>query len=160
MAQSINERTLVGVFEDYIGAADNVVRDLQDAGIPREAIQLQSNFKTGAAGRSGYDQEPQEGGISGFFHRLFGEHDDADHYAEAHRRGHAIVCVTAPEDRIDQVVAIMNTAGALDIDRRVEQFRGAGYQKYDPNAEPYDYDQAPVNANSIATPIPASQSPS
>jgi len=141
MAQATNERTVVGVFEDY-NAADNVVRDLQDAGIPRESIQLQSNFKTGAAGRSGYDQEPQEGGISGFFHRLFGDHDDADHYAEAHRRGHAVVTVNAPEDQMERVVDIMNSAGAVDIDRRVEQFRQTGYERYDPNAAPYDYDQA------------------
>jgi len=141
MAQATNERTVVGVFEDYT-KADNVVRDLQDAGIPRESIQLQSNFKTGAAGRSGYDEEPHEGGISGFFHRLFGDNDDADNYAEAHRRGHAIVSVTAPQDQMERVVDIMNSAGAVDIDRRVEQFRQTGYERYDPNAAPYDYDQA------------------
>jgi len=142
MAQATNERTVVGVFDDY-SSADNVARDLQDAGIPRESIQVQSNFMTGAAGRSGYQQEPHEGGISGFFHRLFGDHDnDAQNYAEAHRRGNAIVTVTAPEDQIDRVVTIMNSAGALDIDRRVEQYKQGGYSGYDPNAEPYNYDQA------------------
>ncbi|MEO8597526.1 MAG: YsnF/AvaK domain-containing protein [Candidatus Solibacter sp.] len=143
MAQTDNERTVVGVFEDF-NKADRVVRDLQDAGIPRDSIQLQSNFMTGAAGRSGYqEEEHREGGISGFFHRLFGDdNDEAGNYAEAHRRGHAIVCVSAPPDQIEQAVTIMNSGGAIDIDRRVEQFRQAGYRQYDPNAEPYNYDQA------------------
>ena len=97
MAQSSNDKTVVGVFEDY-NAADRVVRELTNAGIPRESVQVQSNFMTGAAGRSEYgENQNREGGISGFFSRLFGGDDrDAGNYAEAHRRGNAIVTVTAP----------------------------------------------------------------
>jgi len=143
MAQATNDKTVVGVFEDY-NAADRVVRDLTNAGIPRDSIQVQSNFMTGAAGRSDYrEDENREGGISGFFHRLFGGDDtDAGHYAEAHRRGNAIVTVIAPGDQIERAVDIMNSAGAIDIDRHVERYKQEGYQQYDPNAEPYTHDQA------------------
>jgi len=141
MAQATNDKTVVGVFEDY-NSADRVVRDLTNAGIPRDAIQVQSNFMTGAAGRSEYQQEDREGGISGFFKRLFGADDEAGHYAEAHRRGNAIVCVTASSEQLERAVDIMNSAGAIDIDRHVENYRQAGYREYDPNAEPYSHDEA------------------
>ena len=142
MAQSNRdtaEGTVVAVFEDY-SSADRVVRALVDAGIPRDSIEVKSNFMTGAAGRTGYSEESHEGGISGFFHRLFGS-DEADteagHYMEAHRRGKTIVCVTAPPEQSDRAVEILNAGGATDIDRHVERFRKTGYTAYDPNTAPY-----------------------
>ena len=137
-------RTVVGVFDNY-STAETVARDLTNAGIPRESIELKSNFMTGAAGRSTDRSESHEGGISGFFHRLFGG-DDSDsyggHYAEAVRRGNSVVCVTAPEDQIEQAVEIMNAAGAVDIDRHVENYRQTGYEEHDDTAGPYSHDEA------------------
>jgi len=40
------------------------------------------------------------------------------------------------------VIEIMNSAGAVDIDRHVENYRQTGYERYDPNAAPYSYDEA------------------
>src|SRR5690348_7807370 len=138
-----SNNTVVGVFDDY-STADRVAQELTNAGIPRESIQVQSNFKTGAAGRSGEAEEHHEGGISGFFHRLFGGGDDEEHghYAEAVRRGGAVVCVTASPDQIEQAVDIMNSQGAIDIDRRVETYRESGYDRHDPNAPAYSLDEA------------------
>src|SRR5690349_11223193 len=109
--------TAIGVFDDY-AEAERVAQDLTRAGIPRESVEVRSNFMTGAAGRSQPAQSEREGGISGFFHRLFGGNEDeySDHYAEAIRRGSTVVCVTAPADRIDDAVKIMNEHGAVDVD--------------------------------------------
>ncbi|MBV9505554.1 MAG: YsnF/AvaK domain-containing protein, partial [Acidobacteriia bacterium] len=135
--------TVAGVFDDY-STADKAAQDLVNAGIPSSAIEVESNFRTGAAGRSGTSEERQSGGISGFFRRLFGDDEEeySGHYAEAVRRGGAVVCVNALPDQVDQVVRIMNASGAVDIDRRVEGYREAGYQDYDPAAAPYTYDEA------------------
>jgi uncharacterized protein (TIGR02271 family) len=130
----------VGVFDDY-GTAERVAQDLTEAGIPRSAIEVESNFRTGAAGR-GYDSHEGEGGISGFFKRLFGGDESGGHYAEAVRRGNAVVCVTAPREQTDRAVEIMNSAGAVDIDRHVERYRQTGYRDYDENAPAYSYDEA------------------
>jgi uncharacterized protein (TIGR02271 family) len=140
---SSNEKTVVGVFDDY-RTAESAAQELRNAGIEREAIQVKSNFMTGAAGRSAEAGETHEGGISGFFHRLFGGDSDdySGHYAEAVRRGNAVVCVTAPANDLDRIVDIMNSAGAVDIDRHVEQYRETGYERHDPNAPPYSYDEA------------------
>jgi len=106
-------------------------------------IDVRSNFRTGAAGRGYDDTAEHEGGISGFFHRLFGgDESEGGHYAEAVRRGNAIVTVTASEAQVDQAVEIMNSAGAIDIDRHVEHFRETGYERHDASAQPYSYDEA------------------
>jgi len=140
MAQTSSNNTIVGVFDDY-STAERVARDLTNAGIPRESVEVKSNFMTGAAGRS-QSEESHEGGISGFFHRLFGGDEEHGHYAEAVRRGSAVVCVTAPREQLDQAVEIMNGAGAIDIDRRVAGYRETGYERHDPNAPAYSFDDA------------------
>jgi len=144
MAQNTN-RTVVGVFEEY-RTAERVAQELVNSGVPRESVEVKSNFMTGAAGRS-TDAEGthHEGGISGFFHRLFGGHDTESHgghYAEAVRRGNSVVCVTAPQDQIERAVHIMNSAGAIDIDRHVENYRQTGYETHNPQSPPYSYDEA------------------
>jgi len=144
-----NATTMAGVFEDY-STAESVARDLANAGIPRESIHVQSNFRTGAAGRSEYGEEHHEGGISGFFRRLFGggsneeneEEDDSGHYAEAVRRGNAVVTVTTTTDQIDRIAEIMNQRGAIDIDQRVAEYKKTGYTGYDPNAAAYTHEDS------------------
>lgn len=131
--------TAVAVFDDY-RTAERVATELANSGIPRDSIDVRSNFMTGAAGRSGYSTDEEEGGISGFFHRLFGSHgkeEEHGHYAEAVRRGSAVVAVTAPQPELERAIDIMNAAGAVDIDTRVEQYRKTGYERYDPNAPAY-----------------------
>jgi uncharacterized protein (TIGR02271 family) len=139
MAQDTS--TITAVFDDY-GTAESAARELENIGVPRESIDVRSNFKTGAAGRSEYADDSQQGGISGFFHRLFGGHEDSDHYSEAVRRGSTVVAVTAPNSQLDQAVEILNSRGAVDIDRRVEEYRKTGYERHNPEATPYSHDEA------------------
>jgi len=51
-------------------------------------------------------------------------------------------CVTAPQETLDEAVKIMNSGGAIDIERRVAAYRETGYERHDPNAPPYSYDDA------------------
>ena len=148
MANNDTEKSnAIGVFDDY-STAQTVARELVDAGIPRENVQIQSNLATGAVGSAGSitgTTEHREGGIAGFFRRLFGADDTSDgryDYAEAIRRGNSIVAATVNQDTIDRAVDIMNQHGAIDIDTRVEAYRQAGYTTYDPNAPAYTAEEA------------------
>jgi len=137
---------VIGVFDDY-SAAERAARELADNGVPRQSIQLQSNFMTGAAGRSEHPHadSTQEGGISGFFRRLFGSDESGDyagHYAEAVRRGSAVLCASVPAQDVERVADIMNESGAVDIDRRVAAYRESGYERHDPKALPYSHDES------------------
>src|SRR5438270_11483819 len=102
MAQTTTQTdttTVVGVFEDY-SSAERASHELTDEGIPRSAIQIQSNFRTGAAGSIGDDsgsRSQNEGGCMGWWHSLFNDDDaraDGGNYAEAVRRRNAVVTVT------------------------------------------------------------------
>jgi hypothetical protein len=144
MTQTSNS-TAIGIFDDY-RTAERVTQNLAKAGIPRQSIHLHSNFMTGAAGQTDRLGEQHESGLSGFFHRLFSEADYereySGHYAEAVRRGSAVVSVTAPSDQIEMAVQMMNAEGAIDIDRRVAAFRRSGYERYNPNAPAYSSEEA------------------
>lgn len=140
----MQQSKIIAVF-DYYHTAQAAARELMDDGIPREDVQLQSNFATGAAGgavEETFPNQHREGGIRGFFHRLFGGHDDYAHYEEAVRRGSTVVVVTAPPELMDRAVEILNQHGAVDIDRRVTSYREAGWREYDPNAPAYSAEEA------------------
>lgn len=67
--------------------------------------------------------------------------DDAHVYAEAVRRGGALVTVRADEGQADEAAAIMRRFGAVDIERRAEMWREQGWERHDLAAEPYSIDQ-------------------
>jgi len=140
--------TLVGVFEDF-GAAERASHQLMEHGIDRSSIQIQSNFRTSSAGSTaeGTGDAQHEGGFMGWWHRLVGEDDEnvrheGGHYAEAVRRGSAVLTVRTSSDMVDRAAEIMNSAGAVDVDDRVAGWQESGYKSHDPEAEPYTYDQA------------------
>jgi len=141
------QKTVVGVFDDY-ATAQQAARELENDGIPRAQIQVESNMKTGAAGYGGGEmEEHHEGGITGFFHRLFGggEDEERGHYQESLRRGNSIVAVTAEPGQVDRVAQIMNDLGAVDIDRRANYYRQTGYTGYEESSPSLSSDEARVD---------------
>ncbi len=99
------------------------------------------------------------GGIAGFFKRLFGDDDvpeEAGHYHESVRRGHALLTVDiADESRVDAVRAALNDAGAINIDERVAQWKSSGYTGYDNSAPAYTANE--IAADRQAFPVVGEQ---
>jgi hypothetical protein len=67
--------------------------------------------------------------------------EDANYYAESVRRGGALVTVRADDARADEAARIMRTHGAVDIERRADQWRSEGWTRHDPSASPYSVEQ-------------------
>ena len=67
--------------------------------------------------------------------------DDASYYAESVRRGGALVTVRADDSRADEAASVMRNHGAVDIERRAEQWKQQGWTRHDPSATPYSVDQ-------------------
>lgn len=142
------QSVLVGIF-DTQAAAERARTQLTAAGFTPDAVSMHS----GASGMSsGADSSmstgtasslstassaapEQEGAISRFFHSLFGSDDastDRDAYGqtygEALRRGAFGVTVrTASDDETDRAVELLNSAGAVDVDERAQQWRNEGW---------------------------------
>lgn len=81
------------------------------------------------------------GGLIGGLTGVGVSEDDASYYAEAVRRGGALVTVRADDSRADEAASVMRNHGAVDIERRVEQWKQQGWRRHDPTATPYTADQ-------------------
>ncbi|HET8875461.1 MAG TPA: hypothetical protein VFO53_03950 [Casimicrobiaceae bacterium] len=77
------------------------------------------------------------GGLIGGLTDMGVSRPDAEYYAEAVRRGGALVTVRADDARADRAAEIMRSHGAIDIERRAEQWRERGWTGFDEKAQPY-----------------------
>lgn len=66
---------------------------------------------------------------------------EAEYYAEALRRGGTLVAITTDESTTSRAQEIMNRYNPIDLDRRVAQWREAGWSGYDAEAKPWTADQ-------------------
>lgn len=113
-------QTVVGVFNKY-SAAQQAAQDLRDSGFGDSVfVTEEASATTRLAG------EPREGqgvleNVRIFFADLLGS-DDADRevstYAEAVRRGGAVVKVEVEEDETDAARSTLEAAGALDVEQQ------------------------------------------
>jgi hypothetical protein len=81
------------------------------------------------------------GGLIGGLTDLGVDETQAEFYAEAVRRGGAVVTVRADESRVDEAERIMDRHGAYDIEDRVVQWKSTGWKGYDPKAEPFTFEE-------------------
>jgi uncharacterized protein (TIGR02271 family) len=166
-------QTLIGLFnsfDDAENAADRLTRE----GIARSDISIygqddSTQAQVGSLGTvdagltrdvvadrpTGETRDHASGGIAHFFKHLFGDDDvpdEVNHYHESIRRGHAMLSVdVADEARVDGVRAALDSAGALDIDERVSQWKNSGYNGYDNSVPAYTAEQ--IAADRQAFPV-------
>jgi hypothetical protein len=80
------------------------------------------------------------GGLIGALVESGTSKENAELYAEAVRRGGAIVTAKVPDDEATKYAAIMDKS-AFDIAARETAYRNSGWKGYDPNAPAYDVNQ-------------------
>jgi uncharacterized protein (TIGR02271 family) len=135
--------TLAGVFDDYDGA-ERAREQLAGAGFRLEAMQVTPERSAWGTGDSTYGGRAKEaGGLRGFFASLFGSDEESpDHYSEAVRRGSVVLTLeVADDDEIERATPILEQAGAIDVDERIERWKAAGYTGYDEQAKPLTRDE-------------------
>ena len=142
-------QTVIGVF-DSIDEAQSARESLLTAGFQASELRVQSSSELEQASESSSsatsdspNKNQDEGFMSGigrFFSDLFGSDntEQAGHYSEAVRRGSAVLTVTVADDsRVEKARSALAAAGAVDIDKRTESWKQAGYTGFDPASEPY-----------------------
>jgi hypothetical protein len=97
------------------------------------------------------------GGLIGGLTDMGVSRPDAEYYAEQVRRGGALVTVRADDARAERAADIMRAHGAIDIERRAEQWRTHGWTGFNESAAPYtreelERDRALYAAHAGATP--------
>jgi uncharacterized protein (TIGR02271 family) len=139
-------QTVVGVFDSY-EAAERAAAELARLGFERSEMQIQAAEERSRTATSGDDASPSsdradEGtgvmaSIRHFFAELFGDDDDhAGNYAEAVRRGSAVLTVATDDTRLDVARQALTNAGAVDIDEQVSAWRSEGWTGHDSSAAP------------------------
>lgn len=81
------------------------------------------------------------GGLVGALTQVGVPEHDAHFYAEAVRRGSAVVIVRAEDNRVDDIADILSEHGAVDVDKRREFFLRGGFTTHNPDAAPYTAEQ-------------------
>lgn len=113
---------LVAVFEDF-ETATKAKNALLKEGFSNDDVHITGPDKPSvqaASSGTGYATESAtEGGVSGFFHRLFGsDHEDTGHYTEAVNRGSAVLTVDADDSEVDSVSEILDRYNPVNLDER------------------------------------------
>ena len=151
----MTDHTIVAVY-DTAAQAEAAMRDLESAGVTRDAIE--SHAAAGIrADPETVRTERNEGG--GFFAWLFGEdtpEPDRAVYRDSLDRGGTVVSVRASEEEHDEIVAILERNGAVDVDERGQTlgFASAGAGGYgSAERSGYAYPDDDLNAPTARTAV-------
>ncbi len=124
--------TVIAVF-DNSQQAERARGELVSAGFSADEIMIQAQPQTETSSLTAQRTADEEGGITGFFRRLFGfNEDDAEvsMYSEAVRRGSCVLSIhTGNQDEQARAEAILQGCGAIDIDERASQWRSEGWNQ-------------------------------
>lgn len=138
------QQTIVGVF-DSAAEAEKAVAALTASGVARDRVQVSERPTASSASSTAdrLDASADEGMMSSikhFFEGLFGddhEHEHAAPYAEAVRRGGAIVKVDVDTDEeLARATQALDDAGAVDIEERANTWRSEGWEAGSPTTAP------------------------
>jgi hypothetical protein len=94
-----------------------------------------------AAALAGAGAGAVAGGLIGGLTDLGVSETHAEYYAEAVRRGGALVTVRTDASRADEAERIIRRHDAYDIEDRVLQWKSTGWTGYNPNSEPYTFEE-------------------
>jgi len=153
------QATVVAVFRNA-SDAQAAEDELLASGFSEEDIYISSadGASTGATGSTetgSYGAEHHEGGITGWFKRIFGQDDESErpYYESAVRSGNVLLSVDAGSENVDSAAEILNRHSPLNVQREgtqsevgasdtQERFSGAGVPSASATNAPRDQSRA------------------
>jgi uncharacterized protein (TIGR02271 family) len=132
LEEQVTMQTVFAAFDDAV-QAQRAVEQLVQRGFDRADVHIQGREEQATASAGANQSEVKnQGGIAGFFARLFDADDDYTRqgsvWQEAARRGSCVVVVDVADERAaEQAVTCLHDAGAVDVDDRKEQWRKEGW---------------------------------
>jgi uncharacterized protein (TIGR02271 family) len=127
------KQTIVGLF-DTDADARRALQLLTARGTDPDQVEITDAQAQSGAGAGEQADTGVVNRVRNFFSGLFGPQDEQEvgHYAEAVRRGGAVLKVEVDDDaQIEGVREAFTTAGAVDIDQRIESWRAQGWSAGD-----------------------------
>ncbi|WP_203073140.1 YsnF/AvaK domain-containing protein [Falsiroseomonas ponticola] len=118
--ETLMDRTITAMF-DSRAEADQAAGQLRQLGAQNVQVRAASGSAT-----SGPSTE-EDRGILAAIADLFVPDDDRRTYGEGLRRGHVVVSAEVAEGLLDRAMDMLEAGGAVDLDTREEEWRGAGW---------------------------------
>ena len=109
----------------WIGALVGLVAGVVALSIPGLGMLIAAGPLAGAIGGLGVGAAV--GGLIGLLRDHGVSEAEAEFYAEGVKRGGSLVMVTAGSDLADRAAKIMKDSGAIDVEKRAEEWRAAGW---------------------------------
>jgi len=147
------ESTVVAVFHNT-SDAQAAAEELQASGFSQDEIYMNYADRTDTtvidAGSSRH-----EGGIAGWFKRIFGSDDDADrhYYEDAVSSGNVLLSVDTNEANVDKAADILNRYSPLDVQREGQGSASGVTTSEVTNAASASTARAPTSDQTRAVPI-------
>ncbi|MGA8027675.1 MAG: YsnF/AvaK domain-containing protein [Bryobacteraceae bacterium] len=114
------QSTVVALFRN-ISDAQAAAGELKAQGFSDNDIYIGSESEGSPNTGSRTDTHHQEGGITGWFKRVFGQEEDETerpYYENAVRSGNVLLSVDTDDDNIDQAAEILNSHSPIDVHRQ------------------------------------------
>jgi hypothetical protein len=122
-------RTIMALF-DGEAEAERAARRLADIGVARDAVSI---LRDEGAVRQEVPAAPQEErGILASLASLFLPAEDRHSYEEGIRRGGVLLAARVSETQVEETIAALESAGAVDLDERIGQWQAAGWKRWEP----------------------------
>ena len=136
-------KTAVGLFENP-GAADQVVRDLEASGFPRNDVRILSeSLDMPSSGAMGIPNIDFEVSLERDLRKIGASGPEAEAYIKGVRRGGVLVFASGSNERIDAAAEIMNGHSPMEV----EELTGGELNLPGTTGE----DATPTNARSVQT---------
>lgn len=122
-------KTVIGVFENNSEALQ-AQSELLSVGFDEQSIDLHYSTEPDPDASNRNDNPGFMEAIRSLFTwdiEHYRDENYGDHYVEAVRRGHAVLTITVDESEVERACELMDSAGALDIDQKVTDWRSQGY---------------------------------
>ncbi len=128
-------KLVISLFDDY-KIAEQVINDLVKNGFSDNDIHV-----TGQSAKGHYSTGHDHHKLGSYLEDEGVPREESGYYAEGVRRGGTLITVSAADEWADKAADIMRRYEVVDIDSRVDAWRGQGWTGYDPEATNYTTDQ-------------------
>jgi uncharacterized protein (TIGR02271 family) len=118
----MTSRKIVAVFETQ-DAAENAREGLVELGLEREQISIVDQSSSELTTQS----ETQRAGFWPHLKAMFMPNGDRATLEESLRRGGSVLTATVDDEDVDEAIAQLERAGAIDLDQREAQWRTEGW---------------------------------
>jgi uncharacterized protein (TIGR02271 family) len=108
---------------DSRSEAENAIKRLVKAGVPHDRIGLMPGDESETSDEAGAFSRPEPRGFWGSLGDWLVPNEDRHLYAEGLSRGGYLISVTTGDEHYARVMAILDSADAIDIDERAESWR-------------------------------------